>query len=103
MQSRFKSEQQTQVVEKPIPTCDVCDSPIDTVFTECSKMVFLPYVDYKGVTHEHDKNTHHAQVRCLRGHVKLILIDPPECPAKCGFGTQMGTILHQMSSGAITT
>jgi len=93
-----RAERNTTVITPPTPVCTKCGSNINTVFTQCTEAYFPSFIDEEGILHEHDANSHIAETRCDRGHVLSVKIDPPECPAKCGFGSPLGTLYHQMSS-----
>ena len=61
-------------------SCRYCRALIKTVSLICTEFFNEPYQDEDGQTHDHDQNSHVAEI---------------ECPAKCGFGSKVGTFLHE--------
>jgi len=77
--------------------CPKCDALIASVsHLSCTEMMCLPFTDDAGVVHDHDTNRHGAHVFCDQGHEAWVKIPAPECPANCGFGTRLGTVLHRV-------
>ena len=78
-------------------TCPKCDNTVASIVAlYCTEKTVNPFTDAAGVHHDHDTNSHCAEAVCQEGHRAWIKIDAPECNAKCGFGSRLGTILHRV-------
>lgn len=82
-------------------SCPECDAEIIRLFPMCTEVHCSPFTDKDGVEHCHDTNSHSAEIKCDNGHYSYMPIDAPQCPAKCGFGTELGSRLHGYTGGTV--